>query len=770
MTRRVEPSWTLEASENCLLELRKSPPRLLSPSSKDGFAEASDDDCIQEPIRASSMSTFQEAETSDGLAAATSATASALGGVWKGFRRGSSSITSSSSPGRFFLRASRRTSDWAHSGGHADAIDEDKEDDYCNDSNDPKCRASTEQEEQESLRLALQLYMSQSDFLEHLEQIIEPRRTSEGADHPSDGGDGDVGEIDGGNDEMDEFGDFQSADPAALRHAVHCSGDNSSSSPGGKAVATESRSLSPLHNSDHDGVCSESDDDETDHCGTNVYNNDDDQPDHDAAQQEPSLTARISSDHDKGERASAEAAVNTPVLLERVDSILERAARAGGHGHSDDEDGDNHNGAATSCAANDSSGDGTCDTQQLVQFTDSILLAKASGTIGNRGQPSEEKKDDSGGCSSSVEATGSADEEQGTSLRTPPCPTYACGEDGGMSLSSCSHIAASKSEGGTANDQADGDDSAAVPFDHLVKHEEPPSVPETIEAPCIRPETALLASATDEMIKRAEHGPIDHHSMDSRLSMQLPVTDLTTLEGRFTRRRQQQQLMNGESCGHSTQATTLTASGDASLNLPAFYYSSAIDDTVHVLRSLPWTLLEADEDRVQWDEHIESRLRELDASLSDVQARIATSLSTQDLDAVNNLFHEWQTQLDLALMYSDRAKGSLDEVLEHPDDVEELWRQRETVRDLHTVLQSMDGFVQDKLELDARISAFDATRPEEYARLSHSANGLALQAAGPTLSKVRCLDEHRADVQAFPRRFWDRLLELNRLTTLSACR
>jgi hypothetical protein len=207
------------------------------------------------------------------------------------------------------------------------------------------------------------------------------------------------------------------------------------------------------------------------------------------------------------------------------------------------------------------------------------------------------------------------------------------------------------------------------------------------------------------------------------ISLQLPVVDLGTIEGRFTRRRQQHyrieqerkqaqfQINHGDT-GHVHDNYDMTSISDIDSNnnstraqheqeefqlaaakqlevLPAYYFNKPhLDDTGRVLESLPWHyVLQQREHQQQphtslsttpelavvmcedyetsdwalWDNHMTDQLCLLDSALETVKRQLLRQVQPHEnqLQTANELIHDWEQSLRLASMYWERAQESV---------------------------------------------------------------------------------------------------------------
>lgn len=405
----------------------------------------------------------------------------------------------------------------------------------------------------------------------------------------------------------------------------------------------------------------------------------------------------------------------TPELLEKVDSIL-------------------RNGRALT-----DSGE-TCDTRQLLQYSDRLLEEKkdenSTGTSSSAG-PACPLHEDSPPAkemrvaldllepSRQIVATDAPSRSEQEHRQSASETERAKSLDNASSLGESCPV--------SANDDGESESSG----DNSSVHSRERSIPKTIEAPTV------MRSPPDR-----------EERCELPVSLLLPVEDLTTLEGRFTRRRQLRETGVTESI--------------PTVDIPASYYTSKADDTIHVLRSLRWNCLE--EDPALWDELLESRLCELDSSLSAVQSQILAGIAPDEFEYANSLVHEWQLQLDLALLYHKRTAEGIHQVLEYPDESATLWEQRERGQSLQSLLQQMKEVLQQKNELLRRIEAFNTSfGPSEFNLLSQLSKELESRVSQEPLNRLLCLGDVRDVARSFLRRFWQRLLQLCQTATIRSC-
>ena len=290
-----------------------------------------------------------------------------------------------------------------------------------------------------------------------------------------------------------------------------------------------------------------------------------------------------------------------------------------------------------------------------------------------------------------------------------------------------------------------------------------------------------------------------------KVSMDLPVSDLTQIEERWTRRRQLE-LQTPAAIDDMTGDEMKTLAEILS-NLPELYLLSLdkIDDspveanaaTMRVLNSVPWGCVHLDDQDYEhapaendfsiWDDFIADQLSQLDTSLQDVQQIMAASVNPQKLESANNLVHSCEQNLRLARIYWDRSTQALNAaVATDPDGsfngsgilgnvhLLDLWQQKEDFSSLRDLLDRLENVTAQETEIIRRIDAFDATHSraqDEYKEVVKLGKMLRAEVDGD-LASLNCLSELRDNrlTSILEERFWQRLKYLSRQCAVQVCR
>ncbi|KAL7563342.1 hypothetical protein ACA910_014186 [Epithemia clementina (nom. ined.)] len=309
-------------------------------------------------------------------------------------------------------------------------------------------------------------------------------------------------------------------------------------------------------------------------------------------------------------------------------------------------------------------------------------------------------------------------------------------------------------------------------------------------------------------------------------SIVLPLDDLTTLEGRWTRRRQMEYKLEtaaAEEEGEKTREGHRRQGVDLVEDLP---FLAPRDETVQVLNSLPWEYLgffDADNDNHNtnandifktpqhnselelWDDVMTDRLCKYDTRLEQVQAEMARRLDPVQMEQANQLIHVWDTNLRVAQVYYERAVKSLCSAVNRSDlggfdssssnkedsnkaqaslqgggEVDEgsgllgqsllldLWQSHEDYKRLDGLLGELQSMFDIEQEIIRRIDNFDAQQSsalEEYRNVCALADQVVhIASSGESLASVSCLSETRDRLATLGDRFWNRLQQ--QLTSL----
>lgn len=274
------------------------------------------------------------------------------------------------------------------------------------------------------------------------------------------------------------------------------------------------------------------------------------------------------------------------------------------------------------------------------------------------------------------------------------------------------------------------------------------------------------------------------------ISLLLPITDLSTPEARFMKRRQRQLFTDRPSLGESS--SSVTAERPKLERFPAYYLESAnhVDDTVGVLESLPWQYIQAlwnddndeeeEEERcdsnelILWDEIMTTKLCELDAALEGVNAGLLNDVQPhkEQLNHASHLVFDLDKNIRLACMYLERSKDALEKAEGIEEDASglvglssllELWRQRDDYRALGTLLDDVRRIQEKETELWRRIDTFDirlSNSFSEYIAILQLKIDLERSTREGSLSKLSCTDELKQRLGSICARFWRRMLTL----------
>jgi Protein of unknown function C-terminus (DUF2451) len=295
------------------------------------------------------------------------------------------------------------------------------------------------------------------------------------------------------------------------------------------------------------------------------------------------------------------------------------------------------------------------------------------------------------------------------------------------------------------------------------------------------------------------------------LSMVLPVgNNLSTLEARFTRRLQQQYFVNERESIEPVANLSADSSSILKCNpsdLTSYYFTcNDIDDTISVIQSLSWqhvplisgevtcttvggsskslSRLDSVESLAFWDEHITSRLCQLDTSLEYIQSKTLLHIQPfqPTLFRANDLIHEWDQNLRLAFMYWQRSKQSLTQVMGCERDANGLvgatlllktWQEQEEYKFLDCVLDELDDILHKEKELLLRIDRFDVkdfNAFDKYLTVLQLAKVLEDRVSNGRLANLLCLNVLRDRLQNVGLRFWNRLLDITKSFVVHSCK
>jgi Protein of unknown function C-terminus (DUF2451) len=291
------------------------------------------------------------------------------------------------------------------------------------------------------------------------------------------------------------------------------------------------------------------------------------------------------------------------------------------------------------------------------------------------------------------------------------------------------------------------------------------------------------------------------------LSLRLPIEDLSTLEARFTRRRQDC-FHNGDGENRLLDNTYDSARPNFDeLDLPSYFFTNPdIDDTATLLESMPWQYVlpptgggspnlvatshgtedsfDPTEHLAMWDEHTTKRLCDLDSALELVQKELMMSIMPhrKTLEHTNGILREWEQNLRLAFIYWKRSQEAVNSAQGSEVDASglagqcallDMWKQRAENESLKTVISEIELLQSRERDLFDRIDRFDVAHSDaydEYCAVMDLAQSLEQVANCGTLSKLYSLDEMRLRLKSIGNRFWERLLDLAKAAVIRCCR
>lgn len=313
------------------------------------------------------------------------------------------------------------------------------------------------------------------------------------------------------------------------------------------------------------------------------------------------------------------------------------------------------------------------------------------------------------------------------------------------------------------------------------------------------------------------------------VSLTVPLDDWSTLEARYTQRRQQHlhyQLQqqpatvtttttstSSSSFSSPHQRTVLVVTELKDLELPSYYYThNDMDDTVPLLQSLPWhflrkyspptitttttstaTALKDQDDWQRWDAYMIDKLCVLDTALQSIRTHLLLWNSTNQqqqqphdhhnktakLDWTNALWHEWDRNLRLALLYWERTREQVDVALGDEctgvtgaQVLVEAWERKADYRRIHDTLSQLTTIMESESDMVRRIDSFDTKETNslhEYFSLTQLALDLRARVAQAPFSDLLCLNELRERLTTIRHRLWARLLRLSQVVVVRSC-
>ena len=346
-------------------------------------------------------------------------------------------------------------------------------------------------------------------------------------------------------------------------------------------------------------------------------------------------------------------------------------------------------------------------------------------------------------------------------------------------------------------DHADSDDKRKTPLSETARGLSPAIfLPANIGSEKNNLHVHAVHSTSLFTQKTPEPRPSPKEESPPKPSLTLPIEDLTTVEGRWTRRRQLE--LKKQTKDWPVNDTVENDKDDHVGEASDSEYLPSRDETVQVLNSLPWEYvmglteehdgpngrptspLDLQSELDIWDEVMTDRLCTYDSKLLTVQKDMTQKVDAQQVESVNELIHEWDTNLRVANVYFDRAeealcnavqRKSLDDKFEIDPEIDEgegflgqlllldLWESREKYDSLNLLLNQLHSMFQIEQEIIERIDNFDVRRTsamEEYKRVRVLADKVKTIASGP-LSSVSCVSETIERLATLGDRFWDRI-------------
>ena len=516
----------------------------------------------------------------------------------------------------------------------------------------------------------------------------------------------------------------------------------------------------------------------------------------------------------------------TPALVAKADEVLRRMGRI------------------SPAIVGDGDGDvdahGTCDTPQLLEQSEHLLRLEQQQQHLQDAQEvyhAEEKKQDeylmrplaNGSKHSHTETEDLAlkkkslpTEIQATDLddnRSDPAPHSDCDHEACSSISDEDISDSGSSSDSGVRHASDGEsDATSLPYSDEsesvddIPREIVSRVPRQSKADTVQPPPDVAASGRIEN----QHSPSQMARRllfedVSKISLHLPVDDLSTIEARYTRRRQLRYLQDqglltefsevGDSCQspsrmsvpfHKAERSTATID---ELDLPSYYFSSNVDDTASVLQSLPWHFLPdylpkrerkplQATDVMAWEENMVAKLCELDTALECVNGAILSKIGPHQrrLEEANELVHEFEQNLRLAFMYHERSSESLQRASGSEEDgtglvgstcLLESWNRKDDYSDLSDVLAELSVIFEKEKDLLDRIDSFDTRKSnalEEFLAVSRLSEELQKTVSNGKFAELECLADLRERLATISQRFWGRLLSLAESAVVRSCR
>lgn len=257
------------------------------------------------------------------------------------------------------------------------------------------------------------------------------------------------------------------------------------------------------------------------------------------------------------------------------------------------------------------------------------------------------------------------------------------------------------------------------------------------------------------------------------LSLSLPWNDLSTPEARFVRRRQDRyrkeqahvlglepQTNIDESFSSSSMQPSLASLQDT---LPAYYFTSKKDDTVRLLKTLPWP--DSDDQTEEWDSYMTEELCRLDASLDVINRQVLEDIQphVEHVQLANSLYQDLEQNVQRGLWYHQRAMQSIRDAwgrngrgLSGQLDILRSAFNRDIFRQLHSVLDQIHNVDRQMNDIEHRIKCLDGSW-ENYEAILELWKQLQYALEETDLARLTGLNTYRSRLDRIPRQVWQRL-------------
>lgn len=301
--------------------------------------------------------------------------------------------------------------------------------------------------------------------------------------------------------------------------------------------------------------------------------------------------------------------------------------------------------------------------------------------------------------------------------------------------------------------------------DAILERCRPVATPTSVDVPGVPPipfsDLTVPRSMSDRDTLDVASSPLVPRHLGSSqlpLSCRIPLTDLTTLEARFTLRRQRRNQL--EPLEERFGLPNVDVAKILKEAIP-FWFESPCDDPP----------------LAEWDDDIAQRLSWLDDNLSTVKSSVALQLGTHlgALDEANQTLFAFDANCRLATMYRDRASYALSSAQNVVSNHKKLlwsWEQRENCERLREVLDEVGDILMEESNLMATLDSWDPCKTnalKQFENLLRDAPVIRERASSGSLSSVRALDEARQRLDRIDDRVWGRWTHLVRLAIHDLC-